>query len=135
MTPSVPIHVNIRLHTAVLGDLMSHYGWRRWRVRPPDPDADVFVRMPDFGDQYFPEKLVTGWLVSDGDPVEAGDPLLTVSTDKADVDVPSPATGILEIHAEKNTTARAGEIVATIHTRRQEHQQSNVEGRDFDEGH
>jgi pyruvate/2-oxoglutarate dehydrogenase complex dihydrolipoamide acyltransferase (E2) component len=114
---------------------MSHYRRRRWHVRLPDPDADIFVRMPDFGDQYFPEKLVTGWFVGDGDPVEVGDPLLTVSTDKADVDVPSPATGVLEIHAEKSTTVRAGEIVATIHTSKQNRQQPNVEGEDSDGRH
>ena len=78
-------------------------------------DADVFVKVPNIGDGYYSELLITGWLVGDGQPVDSDAPLLTISTDKADFDLPSPACGIVEIIAELDARVRVGETVAIIH--------------------
>ena len=44
---------------------------------------------------------VLRWLVSDGDAVEKGDVLVEIETDKATIEVESPADGILRILAEE----------------------------------
>lgn len=52
------------------------------------------VKMPRAADTV-DEVVVTEWVVSPGDTVTVGDPLLRVETDKALVDVPSPVAGTL----------------------------------------
>jgi pyruvate/2-oxoglutarate dehydrogenase complex dihydrolipoamide acyltransferase (E2) component len=78
-------------------------------------DHDVAVIVPNIGDGYFPGLILTEWLVCDGQLVDSGVLLLTVSTDKVDVDLPSPARGILEITVKSDTIVQAGETVAVIH--------------------
>ncbi len=94
---------------------MSHDDRDRQNTGPHDSDRDVPVMMPDIGDQIFPEKLVSGWCISDGGRAEAGLPLFTASTDKIECEVMSPATGVLEIIVSANTAVRAGEVIAIIH--------------------
>ena len=52
------------------------------------------VTMPRLGESVT-EGTVTRWLKSEGDHVDADEPLLEVSTDKVDTEVPSPASGTL----------------------------------------
>src|SRR6266581_1572677 len=52
----------------------------------------VSVTMPRLGESVT-EGTVTRWLKSEGDHVDADEPLLEVSTDKVDTEVPSPASG------------------------------------------
>ena len=52
------------------------------------------LKLPKLGDTVT-EVVVTEWYVTPGHPVGAGDPLLRVETDKAEVDVPSPVAGVL----------------------------------------
>ncbi|MFS8497548.1 MAG: biotin/lipoyl-containing protein, partial [Micromonosporaceae bacterium] len=54
----------------------------------------VSVRMPALGESVT-EGTVTRWLKNEGDRIEADEPLLEVSTDKVDTEIPSPATGVL----------------------------------------
>ena len=54
----------------------------------------VSVTMPRLGESVT-EGTVTRWLKAEGDRIEADEPLLEVSTDKVDTEVPSPASGIL----------------------------------------
>ena len=54
----------------------------------------VSVTMPRLGESVT-EGTVTRWLKSEGDHVDADEPLLEVSTDKVDTEVPSPASGVL----------------------------------------
>ena len=53
------------------------------------------VTLPALGESVT-EGTVTTWLKAVGDTVEADEPLLEVSTDKVDTEVPSPASGVLE---------------------------------------
>ncbi|MGV0360317.1 2-oxoglutarate dehydrogenase, E2 component, dihydrolipoamide succinyltransferase, partial [Corynebacterium mastitidis] len=61
------------------------------------------------------EGTITQWLKSVGDTVEADEPLLEVSTDKVDTEVPSPVAGtLLEILAEEDETVDVGAAIARI---------------------
>ena len=53
------------------------------------------VQMPALGESVT-EGTVTRWLKSVGDTVEVDEPLLEVSTDKVDTEIPSPFAGVLE---------------------------------------
>src|SRR5258707_11339102 len=54
----------------------------------------VSVTMPQLGERVT-EGTVTRWLKKEGEHVEADEPLLEVSTDKVDTEIPSPAAGVL----------------------------------------
>ena len=54
----------------------------------------VSVTMPRLGESVT-EGTVTRWLKQEGDRVEADEPLLEVSTDKVDTEIPAPASGVL----------------------------------------
>src|SRR5436305_1721867 len=61
------------------------------------------------------EGTITKWLKSAGETVAADEPLLEISTDKVDTEVPSPAGGVLqEILVEEGATVEVGTKVATI---------------------
>mgnify|MGYP006166297781 CR=1 FL=1 len=53
------------------------------------------VKMPALGESVT-EGTVTRWLKAEGDQVALDEPLLEVSTDKVDTEIPSPAAGKLE---------------------------------------
>lgn len=72
------------------------------------------VKMPELGESVT-EGTVTQWLKKVGDPVAVDEPLLEVSTDKVDTEIPSPASGVLlEIHAEEDDTVDVGAVIAVI---------------------
>ncbi|WKD57327.1 Dihydrolipoyllysine-residue acetyltransferase component of pyruvate dehydrogenase complex [Corynebacterium capitovis DSM 44611] len=72
------------------------------------------VEMPELGESVT-EGTITTWLKSVGDTVEADEPLLEVSTDKVDTEIPSPVAGVLlEIKAEEDDTVEVGEVIAVI---------------------
>ena len=72
------------------------------------------VTMPALGESVT-EGTVTTWLKSVGDAVDADEPLLEVSTDKVDSEVPSPVAGFLaEIRVPEDETVEVGTVVAII---------------------
>ena len=72
------------------------------------------VVMPELGESVT-EGTITQWLKSVGDTVEVDEPLLEVSTDKVDTEIPSPVAGtILEIKAEEDDTIEVGSVIAII---------------------
>ncbi|WUH93911.1 2-oxoglutarate dehydrogenase, E2 component, dihydrolipoamide succinyltransferase [Streptomyces sp. NBC_00433] len=72
------------------------------------------VVLPALGESVT-EGTVTRWLKSVGDSVEADEPLLEVSTDKVDTEIPSPVAGtLLEILVEEDGTAEVGARLAVI---------------------
>src|SRR5690606_18130105 len=61
------------------------------------------------------EGTVTRWLKQVGDTVEVDEPLLEVSTDKVDTEIPSPVAGVLEaILVQEDETAEVGAELATV---------------------
>ena len=72
------------------------------------------VQMPALGESVT-EGTVTRWLKQVGDTVAVDEPLLEVSTDKVDTEIPSPAAGVLQkIVAEEDETVDVGAELAVI---------------------
>ncbi|WP_116113830.1 2-oxoglutarate dehydrogenase, E2 component, dihydrolipoamide succinyltransferase [Austwickia chelonae] len=72
------------------------------------------VTMPALGESVT-EGTVTRWLKNVGDTIEVDEPLLEVSTDKVDTEIPSPVAGILqEILVQEDETAPVGADLAVI---------------------
>ena len=72
------------------------------------------VTLPALGESVT-EGTVTRWLKSIGDTVEIDEPLLEVSTDKVDTEIPSPVAGtLLEIRVNEDETAEVGSVLAVI---------------------
>ena len=71
----------------------------------------VSVQMPALGESVT-EGTVTRWLKQEGDTVEVDEPLLEVSTDKVDTEIPAPASGVLSkiVAHEDDTVAVGGEL-------------------------
>src|SRR6476659_8224072 len=72
------------------------------------------VNLPALGESVT-EGTVTRWLKSVGDTVAVDEPLLEVSTDKVDTEIPSPIAGtLLEIKANEDDTVEVGAVLALI---------------------
>ena len=72
------------------------------------------VTMPQLGESVT-EGTVTRWLKKEGERVEADEPLLEVSTDKVDTEIPSPAAGTLQsIKVAEDETVEVGAELAVI---------------------
>jgi pyruvate dehydrogenase E2 component (dihydrolipoamide acetyltransferase) len=72
------------------------------------------VKLPELGESVT-EGTVTRWLKQVGDDVAMDEPLLEVSTDKVDTEIPSPVAGtLLEIKAEEDETVEVGAELALI---------------------
>lgn len=76
--------------------------------------AATIVAMPALGESVS-EGTVTRWLKSVGDHVKVDEPLLEVSTDKVDTEIPAPATGVLlSIDVPVDATVPVGARLASI---------------------
>ena len=76
----------------------------------------VDVPMPQMGESIA-EGTVSKWLKKVGDKVNRDEPLLEISTDKVDAEIPAPSAGVLaEIKVQEGTTVEVGAIVAVIDT-------------------
>ncbi|KAB8168601.1 2-oxoglutarate dehydrogenase, E2 component, dihydrolipoamide succinyltransferase [Streptomyces sp. 3MP-14] len=74
----------------------------------------VSVTLPALGESVT-EGTVTRWLKSEGEHVEADEPLLEVSTDKVDTEIPAPAAGVLSsIKVAEDETVEVGAELAVI---------------------
>ncbi|TWV32790.1 dihydrolipoamide succinyltransferase [Streptomyces misionensis] len=74
----------------------------------------VSVTLPALGESVT-EGTVTRWLKAEGERVEADEPLLEVSTDKVDTEIPSPASGVLaSIKVAEDETVEVGAELAVI---------------------
>jgi len=72
------------------------------------------VTLPALGESVT-EGTVTQWLKQVGDTVEVDEPLLEISTDKVDTEIPSPVAGtLLEIKAAEDETVEVGALLAVI---------------------
>ncbi|HEX5204162.1 MAG TPA: biotin/lipoyl-containing protein, partial [Actinoplanes sp.] len=72
------------------------------------------VKMPALGESVT-EGTVTRWLKQVGDTIEVDEPLLEVSTDKVDTEIPSPVAGtVLDIKVAEDETADVGAVLAVI---------------------
>jgi len=81
---------------------------------PADSGDATEVRLPELGESVT-EGTVTRWLKAVGDDVEVDEPLLEISTDKVDTEIPSPVAGKLqEILVAEDETVEVGAALARI---------------------
>ncbi|MBI3361558.1 MAG: 2-oxo acid dehydrogenase subunit E2 [Chloroflexi bacterium] len=72
------------------------------------------VIMPQLGESVV-EGTVSKWLKREGETTKEFEPLIEVTTDKVDTEIPSPATGtLLKIYVTEGTTVRAGTLLAYV---------------------
>src|SRR5688572_20700903 len=78
--------------------------------------AKIEVPMPQMGESIA-EGTVSKWLKKIGDDVGRDEPLLEISTDKVDAEIPSPGAGTLaEILVQEGATVEVGTPLAVIET-------------------
>ncbi len=78
--------------------------------------ARIEVPMPQMGESIA-EGTVSKWLKQVGDSVERDEPILEISTDKVDAEIPSPESGTLvEVRIQEGETVEVGTVVAYIDT-------------------
>lgn len=81
---------------------------------PPAGGGGTNVTLPALGESVT-EGTVTRWLKQVGDTVAVDEPLLEVSTDKVDTEIPSPAAGVVsEIRVSEDETVEVGAVLAVI---------------------
>lgn len=72
------------------------------------------VTMPQLGETVV-EGTITRWLKQEGESIEVDEPLLEVSTDKVDSEIPAPAGGkVVKIHIQEGETVKVGTLLAEI---------------------
>src|SRR5690606_3248635 len=85
----------------------------RFRSEPGVPTVEVVV--PDLGD--FSDVEIVDVLVKPGDEVSPEDPLVTLETDKATMDVPSPAAGrVAELKIAVGDRVSTGDPLLSLET-------------------
>lgn len=76
----------------------------------------IEVKLPKLGESIVSATIVT-WLVTEGGVAERDEPLVEVSTDKVNSEIPSPVSGLLvEIVAQENDLVEVGDVIARIDT-------------------
>ncbi|MBS3942259.1 MAG: 2-oxoglutarate dehydrogenase, E2 component, dihydrolipoamide succinyltransferase [Actinobacteria bacterium] len=72
------------------------------------------VELPQLGESVT-EGVITAWLVEVGDEVDVDQPIVEISTDKVDTEIPSPVAGtVQELRAEVDDTIEVGQVIAVI---------------------
>ena len=78
--------------------------------------ARVDIIMPQMGESIA-EGTVSKWLKKVGDDVKRDEPILEISTDKVDAEIPSPASGVLaEIKVQEGETVEVQTVIAVLET-------------------
>ena len=72
------------------------------------------VQLPQLGESVT-EGIITAWLVAPGDTVAVDQPIVEISTDKVDTEIPSPVAGtVAELRANVDDTVQVGQVIAVI---------------------
>jgi multifunctional 2-oxoglutarate metabolism enzyme len=84
---------------------------------PPaeEPEGEaVEITMPAMGESVS-EGVILEWAKQPGDPVEADETIVEISTDKVDAEVPAPASGVMEeILAQPGDTVTVGQVIGRM---------------------
>ncbi len=84
------------------------------KIQNPKSESATPIVMPQMGESIT-EGTVSKWLKAVGDNIEKDEPLLEISTDKVDAEVPSPAAGkLLEIKVNEGETVEVGAVLALV---------------------
>src|SRR5918997_4252235 len=77
-------------------------------------NTTIQVVMPQMGESVT-EGTVLSWFKQEGDEIAADEPLVEISTDKIDAEVPSPGAGtIVKLHVAEGDTVTVGQVLAEI---------------------
>jgi pyruvate/2-oxoglutarate dehydrogenase complex dihydrolipoamide acyltransferase (E2) component len=60
------------------------------------------------------EGVIQEWILADGSPVQVGDPLFIVESDKSVTEIESPASGVLRIIVSSGQTCDVGTLIGSI---------------------
>src|SRR4051812_31982401 len=71
------------------------------------------VPVPSMGESVT-EAVLLKWHKADGEAVKENEPIVELETDKANVDVPAPASGVFKRMKKEGETVKIGETIATI---------------------
>ena len=75
------------------------------------------ITLPELGDDAPDAARVSFWLVEPGEKVSEGDDLVSMVTDKATFDVPSPAAGtLLETRVGEGDEVTVGQVIGILET-------------------
>ncbi len=81
---------------------------------PATPAQGTEITLPALGESVT-EGTVSTWLKKVGDTIAVDEPLVEISTDKVDTEIPSPVAGtILEIRVEEDETVEVGAVLAIV---------------------
>lgn len=76
--------------------------------------AEIELTMPKMGESVA-EATITNWLKSEGDTIEAEEPILEIATDKVDSEIPAPESGVLKkILFQVDDVVKVGQAIAII---------------------
>ncbi len=76
--------------------------------------AEIELLMPKMGESVA-EATITKWLKSEGDQVEAEEPVIEIATDKVDSEIPAPQDGVLKkILFQEDEVVQVGQAIAII---------------------
>src|SRR5690606_26554656 len=79
-------------------------------------EMSIQIVVPDLGESVV-EATVGSWLKQEGEQVKAGEPLVSLETDKVDLDVPAPQDGVLgKIERQAGADVRVGDVLAVLET-------------------
>ena len=77
-------------------------------------NTTIQVVMPQMGESVT-EGTVLSWFKQEGEEIAADEPLVEISTDKIDAEVPSPGAGTLvKLHVAEGDTVTVGQVLAEI---------------------
>src|SRR5699024_4816648 len=72
------------------------------------------VTLPELGESVT-EGTITRWLKEVGDTIEVDEPIVEISTDKVDTEIPSPVAGtVLEIKVQEDEDVEVGQVLALV---------------------
>jgi 2-oxoglutarate dehydrogenase E2 component (dihydrolipoamide succinyltransferase) len=78
--------------------------------------AEIELIMPKMGESVA-EATITRWLKSEGDTIEAEEPVLEIATDKVDSEIPAPQEGVIKkILFQEDEVVKVGDAIAIIET-------------------
>src|SRR5690625_7979788 len=87
------------------------------------------ITLPELGESVT-EGTVTRWLKEVGDSVEVDEPIVEISTDKVDTEIPSPVAGtLLEIKVQEDEDIEVGDVLALVGSGAAETESSRSEER------
>ncbi|TFH19709.1 MAG: hypothetical protein E4H03_13425, partial [Myxococcales bacterium] len=105
-----------RGHTRSIDRSATRYSTRRsespWHERR-SRSMSVEVSIPELGESIT-EAVIAAWLKSDRDVVAVDEPICELETDKANTEMPAPASGVLQIVKAEGETVQVGDVIARI---------------------